>query len=181
MLNRNNPIRVILRIAFFLDRPDNLPASNYLVIYSAIASLLASAWLEIPYADSGSYGLSALQTLVYGLVIWIVLRLAKKPNRWRQTVTALYGTSCLVRCIAYVPMLIAVNQVTAENPYYGLAAVALPFGIWSLAITTNVIRQALEISKVVGFFIALAVTFVVSLVVIQVWGYIHGPLPGLPE
>ena len=176
MAASRNPIQVTVRIAFFQDKPQNLPASNYMVLLSAIAALLSTAFLEVSVPISNNFELAFLQLVVYGVAVAALLYFSRRIARWRQTISALFGTNCVVRCLAYFPMVLATDFANQSESFFWLAAVAIPFGIWGLCITAFIFREAMEISNGKAFFLALGVNLAVSLIVLQLFGEVVDPV-----
>ena len=181
--HRNNPIRVTLRILFFADKPQNLPSSIHLVVYAAVALMVASTWLGFSQPVSTNFQFAVLHVGIFGLAVWTILRLAGRVNRWRQTITALYGTSFFIRCLAYVPLLISMNHIQSSGSILSLAVVAIPFGIWSLCVSAFIFREAMEISMTRCFFIALGCNLFVVFIVLQLFSFLFGsaPIPEVPS
>ena len=90
MAASRNPIQVTVRIAFFQDKPQNLPASNYMVLLSAAAALLSTAFLEVSVPISNNIELAFLQLVVYGVAVAALLYFSRRIARWRQTISALF-------------------------------------------------------------------------------------------
>lgn len=171
-----NPVKVTVRIAFFQDKPQNLPASNGMVLLSAAAALVSTAFLEVSVPLSNNIELALLQLVVYGAAVAALLYFSRRIARWRQTISALYGTNCVVRCLAYFPLLLATNYAHDSENLFWLAAVAIPFGIWGLCITAFILREAMETSNAKAFFLALGINLAVSIIVLQLFGEIADPV-----
>ncbi len=170
MATGNNPIQIIVRIAFFRDQPQNLPAANHLVMLSALAALLSTVFLSFSIPLSKGLQLAALQVIVYGLVVAAVLAFGGHLARWRQTISAIYGTNCVLRCLAYFPVLLVSSLAQEEEKFFWSTAIEVPFGIWGLVISAYIFREAMEISNTKAFFLALGVNLAVSLVVLMFIG-----------
>ncbi len=171
-----HPIQVTVRIAFFKDKPQNLPASNYMVLLMAVAALLSTAFLEVSVPVSNNLELAFLQIVVYGVAVAIVLYFSGRITRWRQTMAAIYGTNCVLRCLAYFPILLASSFSQTAEGFFWLAVIAVPFGIWGLCITAFILREAMETTNGKAFFLALGVNLAVSIVVLQLFGEMVDPV-----
>ncbi len=176
MAVNNNPIQITVRIAFFRDKPQSLPATNYMVLVSAAAAVLSTAFLEVSAPFSNNIQLAILQMLVLGVAVAAVLAIPRRIARWRQTIAAIYGTTCVVRCLAFFPIYIASNFSQDSESFFWLAVTTAPFGIWSLIISAFIFKEALEISKVSSFFIALGVNLAVSIMVLLTLGQTVDPV-----
>ncbi len=171
-----NPIQVIIRIAFFQEKPQNLPASNYMVLLCALAALLSTTFLEVSVPFTNNLELAFLQIVVYGVVVAAVLFFTGRISRWRQTIAAIYGTNSVVRCLAYFPIVLATRFSQQTETLFWLTVIAIPFGIWGLCITAYIFKEAMDSSKTKAFFLALGVNLAVSLVVLQSFGEVADPV-----
>ena len=176
MTNKLHPIQIIVRIAFFRDKPQNLPASNYIVLLAAVAALLSTTFLEGSVPIVSKLELALKQIVVFGVAVAIVLFFAGRISRWRQTMAAMFGTSCVVRCLAYFPIAISTSLSQPHEVGFWLAVIGVPFGIWGLCITAYILREAIETSNAKAFFLALGVNLAVSLVLLQLFVDIVDPV-----
>jgi len=169
-------VQTIIRIAFFLDKPQNLPASNYTVLFTAIAALLATGFLQISVSVSKSLWLALLQIIIYGLIVAAVLYFPGRMVRWRQTMAAIYGTNCVVRCIAYPPISFVGSFAESRETVLWLAFLAIPFGIWGLCISTYIFREAMETTTGKAILLALGANLAVSIIVLSFAGEMVDPV-----
>jgi len=157
----------IFRIAFFQDKPQNLPSSRHLVAITAFGQLFATAAMDFFGTFRENLFASAVQIVFYGIAVWLVLRLKNKANRWPQTISALLGTGCLIRVISFVPhQIIMATATSQESAIYWITVTALPFGIWSLCVSAYILREALETTPVRAFFMAFGIALFVSFVLL---------------
>ncbi len=170
MTTNNSPIHVAVRMTFLRDEPQNLPASNLVVVISALAALLSIVLLKFDTPIFGRVELAVLQITVYGIIVAAVLWLSKRLVRWRQTISAIYGTDCVLGCLSYFPILLISDSSQEAQPYFLLLMVGAFFGIWRWAITTLIFKEALNISKFKAVFLALVVNTAASLIVLQLFG-----------
>ncbi len=176
MAAASNFIQTTVRIAFFRDKPQNLPASNHAVLLAALAALLSTAFLDGSAPISNKLEIAIWQVLAYGIAVAVVLYFAKRIERWRQTIAAILGTSAVVRCVAYFPIAFMEAFAQDSQGFFWLALIAVPFGIWGLCISAFILREALETSNGKAFFLALAVNLAVSIVVLQFFGDFPDPV-----
>ncbi len=176
MIANSHPIQVTVRIAFFRDAPQNLPSSNQMVLLTAAAALLSTIFLDAYVPASSNLELALLQIVVYGIAVAIVLFFAGRIARWRQTIAAIYGTNCVVRCLAFLPVSLASSFGQSSENFFWLAVTAVPFGIWGLCISAYILREAIETTNGKAFFLALGVNLAVSLVVLFLFGEITDPV-----
>ena len=170
-------VKTIIEIAFFRSKPSDLPASESLVLFTAVTALLVASILEASFSTDRAIMRAVLLICVYGLVVWCVLRVRKFQVRWRQTISALYGTTCLVQILTFIPtwFVFAMSGGMTEQSVTWTAFIAIPFGIWNLCITAFVLKDALEISgKIRAFLLAFGVSILVSLAVMLIYVTLFG-------
>ena len=181
MLDRTHiqALSQIVRIAFFQEKPQNLPSTRNLVTLTVVGQLLATAAMDVFRTFQENLFTSAVQIVVYGVVIWLVLRFKNKANRWPQTISALFGTGCLIRVISFAPyQIITSTSSSPESAVYWATVTALPFGIWSLCVSAFILKEALETTPVRAFFIAFSVALFVSFVLLGIFGITMTATPG---
>lgn len=133
--------RLVLEIALLRRPPQALPASTVLtalalLAYAATGALLARLFFGVqralPYALADAALLAGAMALL--------LRVTRRPERLRQTLSALAGTGALLNLVS-LPLLAG----TPAKAPGDLAAVAvLTVFAWSFAIATHVLRHALS-------------------------------------
>jgi hypothetical protein len=134
------------QIAISRKGPQDLPASYFLLALTVIGywviRYVVSAWM--PPAEHWRVHLlvEVASTLVWYAVL---LRVVGKPERFTQTVTALFGSWLLLQ----PPWVIAVHfwQELPEKHflYTPLALVALAIAIWIIRAGSYVLKHALEL------------------------------------
>ena len=166
-------IETFLGIAILRLGPEDLPDSGFLVRLVLILYVLAQLpLLFIVYDDTVEVSISLLSDLVLMVACpWIVLSLAKKPGRFRQTLTALLGTGVLVT-IASVPlawwaMEISRDAAPTDSPPAAITLVWLTLVGWYLAVYGHVYSRALSSPFSVG----LLISIVYLLISLQVAGW----------
>ena len=88
----------------FSEKPQNLPASYGLVVFYAIALLLATSLLGTLGQYYENFRIATVQIAIYAATVWVFLRLSGRAGRWKQTITALFGTACLIRALSHFPI-----------------------------------------------------------------------------
>jgi len=103
------------------------------------------------------------------LLTRIVLTLRQLPQRWPQTVTALFGTSAILTAIS-LP-LAATGAGDGEPPLF-TALASLAVFVWSFAVDAHIWRHALNTTYAAGLAVAV-VLFAITLFTITT---LAGPL-----
>lgn len=171
-------LRQFLDICLLRGRAQDLPTSSQLMAGTALASV-AVDFLSLPAAarDLGHLLFVVTQVALFGLAVWLLLRQRGYPERWLQTVTALYAAN-VAFSLVLMPFLPALGEMLKQGP--GVAPgwpayLALAMTAWFLAVMARVLHEALEVRMLFGFLLSLAVIFTVRLI-----GLVLMPLLGVP-
>jgi hypothetical protein len=174
-------LRVLLGMVADIIRlkggPENLPTSTALLasVVGVFAVVTAIALASVATADQQAWPIE----VVVGIVVtlgWfhIALGLAKKRERFVQTMTALFAVRAVFTPVL-IPMLSGFRPYFAAaaatgtaaappDPPGALAALVLFLMIWLLVIEVRIIRAAFEWPIVGALFLVLGQEFAVTLV-----------------
>jgi hypothetical protein len=138
-------LQLFADIARFRKGPEDLPVSGALLGYCilgciAIPALLVSL-LRIPLQGS-TFGVLSIDALVTVLFIALVLNMAKRPERFVQTATAMFGFQLVV-----VPVAVAVAWLIlmfSTDPVWKMPVFMLKIAleIWALAVMARILSSA---------------------------------------
>ena len=144
-------VKLFFDICLFKKGPQDIP-SSYALLYSLIVVYALVSFLVL-FIGAGWYN-AVLQILVeIALVIVFtkgMLSLARKPERYVQTASALFGTDALISFFA----LPGITSVTAGRMTLPAFAVMLGLMIWHWLVTGHIIRHAISQSLSFGLGIA---------------------------
>jgi hypothetical protein len=163
-----------LQIVLRRRGPEDLPDSRFLLLLAGAAYVFAQAVLAAPvYGTTLALGRSlVLDLLLLCGCLWGLLRLAGHATRYRQTLTAVFGTGALLSvCMlpfSYWLDVAAEPGNPALAPMIGLLAVVS----WSLVVNGHIFARALSRPFVAGLVISIAYFFLNYLVFAQL-----GPPP----
>jgi hypothetical protein len=138
-------LRVFLDIARLRRGPEDVPADRGLLLTTMAGyALISLAFALVPDQQQGEHPLLLLvldAALMMGWV-WLMLRAAGKPERFLQTMTAIFG----FQMIASLPLGMALLLYLKfhENQAWQLA-VSLPIlalGIWALTVSARILSSA---------------------------------------
>ncbi len=167
-----NVLKLLLDLCLFQAKPQDLPANSTLVAATTIAAIVTNilthrAEGQIPLVVA----MSTAQVVVFGFAIWIVLRWKSRVERFRQTITAIFGTSALLQLVAW-PVVGWLYQVQ-ESPDASMPMTLLfALSIWVLAIAVYVMKHALDFGAGVSFLITVACQVFTLIVVFMAFGQI---------
>jgi len=145
-------------------RPQDLPARDGVVVGSVLAVFGASmlAVHEI-YTPGRAVGRVLVDVLLEAGFVLGVLRVTGRPERFRQTFSALCGTGAILVLLTW-PL---VDIVVQRPPGSALAGIALLLLLaiygWSALVIGHILRYALDLSLGRAVLLALAYVLVSSL------------------
>jgi hypothetical protein len=140
-------LQVLVGIARLRQGPEDLPASVGLLLVVVLASIVPDALLlailPVPFAGSPA-GLIAVGILVTVFWFGVVLRVAGKPERLTQTLTAIFGFQLVL-----APVLVFSGWFLAtysQDPTWQLPAamMRLVVEVWALVIMARILRSATD-------------------------------------
>lgn len=165
-------LKLLLDLCLFQAKPQDLPASSTLVVATTVAAIVTNILThqadgQIPLVIA----MSTAQVVVFGFAIWMVLRWKLKVERFRQTITAIFGTSALLQLVAW-PVVGWLHQVK-DSPDVSMPMTLLfVLSIWVLAIAVYVMKHALDLTTGVSFLITVGCQVFTLIVVFMVFGQI---------
>jgi hypothetical protein len=139
-------LRLYGRIALMRSGPQEVPASNFLLVGTVLAYLLAHAcanWL-LPTLDGLWFAAIALDILFTLCWYALLMRVVRKPERFVQTATAVFGFRTLVSPLEMASggLVRRFGEVTAWQ--LPLWALYLALFVWLIAASSHVLKAALE-------------------------------------
>lgn len=148
-------------------RPQDLPASDALVLATVAAVALTSlvAVAQMFPLDRGAARVGCDLAVQFGL-LRIALQATGRSVRFRQTFTAICGTSALFVLIA-LPLYVIVGDQPAAASGAETATFAalllLAVYVWSIVVTGHILRHAFDVRPVAGVGLALLYVLVTVL------------------
>ena len=155
--------------------PEEVPDSNFLLVMTFIFFLLSQILVGFKmYQGVVSLFFQLLFLDIALLIIWLraILQLSGKLERFRQSLTALFGTGTLFNFILspfmifYAPYLEQLTssdelQIAAELPIpMFLGVVILVIAIWSVLVMGHIFSRATSKSRAIGLGLALVYSFI---------------------
>ena len=153
-------IQSLFEVCLLRRAPQDLPASSAFLVMTFLASLLTGTMLA---SSTGlSPGLGRAQSLADAafmlVLLYVALYLLDRLPRFRQSATALLGSSALLGLIAAVPL--ALLPEGAEGRESGGAALLfLALIAWSILVTGHILRHTFELSLGQGVGVAVLYSF----------------------
>ncbi|HED14263.1 MAG TPA: hypothetical protein ENI62_11540 [Gammaproteobacteria bacterium] len=162
-------LRIFLDIVRFKAGPQDLPISPALLVTTFIFAVLTHVVTDAPYSSAATIWLAAVtQASAFGAVLWVVLSIRGKSERWLQTATALFGAGSLLQLLTIPVSYMLGNQQSSIS--LGLPSLLLlVIAFWFLAVMSWVFRQSLEIKTGMSLLLSLGCQFVVLVIVLMVF------------
>jgi hypothetical protein len=134
---------VVLRLG-----PQDLPAgSSPLTVAMLLYLLVTAVAMSVGQPPQQPVLVLALAMALPLLLARIVLTLRRLPQRWPQTVTALFGTSAVLTAISLPLAAVGGN---GDPPLFTAMASLVVF-VWSFAVNAHIWRHALNVSLPPGW------------------------------
>jgi len=157
-------LNLFVDICLLRARPQNLPSSRTLLWLTGAASLFTGTLVIIEGLDGLGRALLA-QLLDLALLLGL-LRLAlsatARGGRFRQTASALFGTSTFINMVT-MPLQLTMRGDPSSSLFGELAAVLyLIIIVWALLVMGHILRHAFEIRLGAANLIALGYFFMIN-------------------
>jgi hypothetical protein len=154
-----NLIDVFWKICVFKLKPQDLPASGFLMLVSVVAYALASVLVSLMSLAPGVALLAALfDVALMGAMTQTLLWIRELGPRFQQTFTALMGTGAILGFLA-LPLLF-VQMLLGEEGAMVPTILMLALTFWNLAIVGHILRHAITAPFFVGALLAVLYMYV---------------------
>lgn len=136
-------LKTLLDISLLSGRPQDLPASSTLFLLSLGGALAANYFVDAAHTSAAvRFQFAVGETVLLGFAVWVALAARRRPQRWWQTMTALYGGSIVVN-IATWPI---VNWLLQAQATGVVLILGVAVTVWFVAIMTRILHFALDLS-----------------------------------
>jgi drug/metabolite transporter (DMT)-like permease len=153
-----NPARIMLGslrallaglVDIFLFRrgPDVLPTSTTLLVFVVALHTALNAYFAAKMSETSPNWPFALALSVVFSLAWyyVALKRANKPERFTQTMTAMFGVNVLIVPIVMPLALSFIGQPKEQQSTSGLLALLLlAVSAWAIATNVFIVRKAFE-------------------------------------
>ena len=171
---------VVIDIVLLRRGPEQLPTSPvlltiFIALYCAIAATVASAMGTV---DSRLP--VEMAVIVGATLLWyrVALQMAKKPERFTQTLTAIFATRALLAPVDLPVRLTVFSQMQANvQPSSLLAMLFLFLLVWQFVINVRIVRAAFEWPLPAAIIMIIGQEFAVLMVVAALFGSAPAPTP----
>lgn len=137
-------LKTLLDVCLLRGQPQDLPASVNLLILCAAFSVGVDFLIEAGQAPGLVRIVFAIaQTVIFGAIIYGILRVRGKPERFMQSMSALYFANGIVSLAAW-PVMQQVLAAGVDSAQAWQVLYMAGISVWFIAILANVLRHALE-------------------------------------
>jgi hypothetical protein len=165
-----NLFKAFVDIALWRKGPQHLPASVLLLVLVVVLSGVLSLVFR-PTLDPPEQHLTLLVVLEIGVSlawIWLLLAVFRRPERFVQTATAIFGTGVLL-----TPLLFGIRTALEGMERTSPLLVPVLLGlltllVWYLLINAHILRAALEVNLFVAILLTVLGTGFVLVVATRV-------------
>jgi len=156
---------LFFQIATFKTRPQDLPASDQVLIVAIALSLLVGLLRYlIVGAEYYSIFRVIIELVVPGALIYLLLLFFKLPNRFGQTFASVAGSGAIIYAIA-LPVFPSFHAA-AEESQYGLSVyIIILLDLWSVAVLAFILKHAVDVGLATGISLAVALVLLTLMLV----------------
>ena len=143
-----NNLRLFINLCLFRQQAENIPKSESLLLVTSLALVVIAGTSAAP-TEGLIRGLllHSFQYIVWGVVIWLTLKLKGLPERWVQTLTGIFGATTVLHLLT-LPLFgwqeSLVSPETGTLVFTPALLIAGSIGIWSVCVMVSIFRQAME-------------------------------------
>ena len=141
--------RLFFDLCLFRQPAENVPRSDTLLFGTGVAAIVTGTFNALPDERAPTaLILASAQILLFAAVIWLALRLRGYKERWTQTMTGIYGAITMLQLVTIPLSGWHSRLIPPESQSVGLTLPLLAIAvisIWSLAVMSSVLRQAMQI------------------------------------
>ncbi len=136
--------------------PKDLPSSLFLLRLVVVVSTIVGVFLNLPTEGfSQSLAISLLDVVFLTAFLYVGLKLRDRLSRFRQSLTALMGTSIIIGLIMMPFMFALVAAKLDDEPAPMALQMFLLLLVWDVAVFAHIIRHSFDIRFAYGFMVSL--------------------------
>ncbi len=150
-----NSLKHYLQLSVFLSTPAKLPFSPASLVLTLVAYITVGEFLL--GAERGMFSIIiqiGIEVLILFGITFIALKIAKKPERLLQTLSALIGVSLIISLAGLLIMSALPDNGSADELNLMILQVNLVLLLWNLAAISLIFKRAFEIRTFTAGFIA---------------------------
>jgi len=137
--------------------PEDVPVSPFLLQMTILVYALLQLpllWRQSGITPGALFSIVADVLILSGFV-WVLLRMTSKSERYIQTVTAFFGTGCIVTLVALPITFLYLNTPEDSEQILFLYFALLGVIIWSVTINAHIFSRAVSRTMAEGIVLSL--------------------------
>jgi len=137
--------RTFLDIVLFRQGPEDLPVSQSLLLVIIAANVLLGLVLDaaLPRSEFNRIPLAIAEVAFVLAWYWALLKVARRPERFLQTATAVFGVSIIILPVYTLAQYLVVGHKPDDLP-----AIVLLFGlvieVWLISVNVRILHSATQ-------------------------------------
>jgi hypothetical protein len=143
----NDVLRLFVGIARLRNGPEDLPASTMLLVLTIAASIVPDA-IQLAILPASFVGNKVALVVVLNVyvLLWfaLLLQVARRRERYLQTVTAVYGSQLIIApALVFTAWFLLTYQ---KDPFWQTPATMLRLAVevWTLVVMARILRSATQ-------------------------------------
>ena len=138
-------LRTFLDIVLFRQGPEDLPVSRTLLVITIAANVLLGLLFDtaLPRPEFNRIPLAIAEVVFVVAWYWALLKVARRPERFLQTATAVFGISIVILPVYTLAQYLVVGHKPDDLP-----ALVLLFGlaieVWLIAVNARILHSATQ-------------------------------------
>ena len=165
MQSVNNIVLLFYRVATFKIPPQELPATEKVLVTAITLSLLVGLLRYfIVGAEYYSIFRVVIELLVPAVLIYLLLLIFKLQNRFAQTLSAVAGSGAIIYAFA-LPVFPSFHASADESQYGWSVYIIILLDLWSVAVLAFILKHAVNIGFAAGISLAIALVLLTLMLV----------------
>jgi len=160
-------LRIFVDIVLWRRGPQDLPTST-LLLGVAVAAYVAVSAVQLALLGEPAvtwFLFIVVYPLLLGAWVWLLLRLFSKPERFRQTASAVFGAGAVLGLALYLPLQL-IASAFGQEPSSGLAQTfALLLVVTFALVTGRIIKLATDSNLFTGIAVSLTYFLLINFLV----------------
>lgn len=166
-----NELKLLVDLCLFQAKPQDFPYSQGWMLITAVL-LCTGIYISYPAQEQTFLVIlliSIVHVMGYGFAIWGALRIRMMPERFVQTITAIFGTAAVLQFVTWPFISWLIKVQGTPDAQFPLLVIFL-LGIWTFAVAVNINRHAMSVTIGQGILITLGVQIFTAAIVFMLFG-----------
>ncbi len=166
-------LSILVRLCVLAGRPQDLPASRIALAGSVVAAFTV-IWAGFGLLTTTSHPvLLAAAHIALLAVVWrMILKIARRIDRWHQSACALFGSLAIVHLISLPIITASLDPSSFGEGGVDTTTRSIVVGLWAweIAVTGRIIRETLEIRLPLAILVSILLSFALQIAMVILFG-----------